>query len=98
MEQTPMWRARSARWAMAAALLAAGALGGGVLGATLSASADPAMTPSTRPRRRRRTPTASSRSDEEGRLAPRRVGTAVSNRPRAQNFLDLVSNTNTHPR
>jgi len=47
MEQTPMWRNRSARWAAAAALLAAGALGGGILGATLSASADPVATPST---------------------------------------------------
>jgi hypothetical protein len=47
MEQTPMWRSRSARWAAVAALLAAGALGGGILGATLSASADPAATPST---------------------------------------------------
>jgi hypothetical protein len=47
MEQTPMWRKRSARWAAAAALLAAGTLGGGILGATLSASADPVATPST---------------------------------------------------
>ena len=34
-------------WAAAAALLAAGALGGGMLGATLSASADPVATPCT---------------------------------------------------
>jgi hypothetical protein len=47
MEQTPMWRKRKARWAAAATLLAAGALGGGILGATLSASADPVATPST---------------------------------------------------
>jgi hypothetical protein len=47
MEQTPMWRKRTARWAAAATLLAAGALGGGILGATLSASADPVATPST---------------------------------------------------
>jgi hypothetical protein len=47
MEQTPMWRTRSARWVAAAALLAAGVLGGGILGATLSSSADPVATPST---------------------------------------------------
>jgi len=35
------------RWLAAVALLAAGALGGGILGATLSASADPEVTPST---------------------------------------------------
>jgi len=46
MEQTPMRRKRSARWAAAAAPLAAGALGG-ILGATLSASADQVATPST---------------------------------------------------
>jgi hypothetical protein len=47
MEQTPMWRTRSARWAVAAALLAAGAVGAGILGASLSSSADPVVTPST---------------------------------------------------
>jgi hypothetical protein len=47
MEQAPVLRNRSARWLAAAALLAAGALGGGILGATLSASADPEVTPST---------------------------------------------------
>jgi hypothetical protein len=72
MDQTPTWRKRSARWAAAAAILAAGALGGGILGATLSASVDPVATPSTQASsptqdttassRSGRTPTASSRS------------------------------------